>query len=235
MKKIVTICAVFFAASVLFCCGSAKATTTVSIYADSLTVNSSSPIWSQVNTWALAQKAKVLSSTPIINMADGSYPGTTTMPISDDLVDMINSGTETGSGKVLAFFFDVATDFRDAANFKVSQLFTQTFTDGTGTYLYDENWNNLTTNFNNAAWIAIGGINNLSSGHVMQGYYWWWDRTADVSSYAYETAASLFVKYSTDGGANWSTPESLTVTVIPEPATMSLIGLGIVGLLRKRK
>jgi hypothetical protein len=227
MKKLLVVVAV----SLILCCSLAKATTSVSIYADSLAVNSGSSIQSQVWTWSIAEAAKIRSATPIINMENGTYPGTTTMAIDDGLVDMINYTSELGSGNTLAFIFDVATDVTSPTNFRVQQLCTVTLGDTT----YDQSNNDVTANLDAAQWINIGlGTGNIN-GHVIQGYYWWWDRTNHSSYYSIESAASLLVRYSTDAGATWSTPESLTVTVIPEPMTMSLLALGAMAILRKRK
>jgi hypothetical protein len=228
MKKLLVVCV---AASLILCCGFAKATTSVSIYADSLNVNSSSAIWQQVYNWSVAEAAKIRSATPIINMENGTYPGTTTMPIDDELVDMINWSNEIGSGKCLVFIFDVATDVTSPTDFRVEQLFTQTLGDTT----YDQSNNDVTANLDAAQWINIGLGTDPINGHVIQGYYCWWDRTADTKVYSNIADSSLFVRYSTDAGATWSTPESLTVTVIPEPMTMSLLALGAIAALRKRK
>jgi hypothetical protein len=158
-----------------------------------------------------------------VDMANGTYPATKNISINDEIIDM--SSSSTGTGKALFFIFDLATDVRDASNFKVRELFTTSYTYGT----FDQVGNDITiggVGSSAAAWQLIYGIDNptLATGHVYEGYWQYWDKTADIGYYPYETSTGLSVEYSTDGGTTWSDPTSLTLNVVPEPTTV-LAGL----------
>jgi hypothetical protein len=200
--------------------------TTISVYYDSVPVNGQTPssaVYGWVPTGLAAAKAGTFEQ-----FAHGTYPDSTNMSIDDETIDMTGS---VGTGKALFFLFDVQTEVRDAANFRVRELLTHSFS-AYGTY--DQNWDDITTGGLNAAtWQPIYGIDNatLATGHVYQGYWWYWDKAADVDTYSYQTAVSFYVEYSTDGGASWSAPASVTLDVVPEPGTLALLATACLGLL----
>jgi hypothetical protein len=231
------VCAVVLVMASMLCYTDFATATSISLYVDSLYVNSTSAS-SVVYSWF--PDTNVLSAAQngtFVNMAHGTYPGTTNMSIYDEILD-VTSSPDTGTGNVLVWLFDIATDIRDATDFKVRELVTHTFTvDGTE-YVYDaiDGANITGISIDSAVWQSVGVSDvSLADGHVNQGYYWWWDEVADIDTYSYETATSFYVEYSTDNSATWSAPASLTVNVIPEPATICLLAIGSLAFIGRKK
>ncbi len=237
MKKLVTICAVLFLAT------AASAGITASIYVDSMSLNYTSSsetvstgMWYQIEHWASTAESAVKNGT-FVDMSNGTYPGTHSISVYDDVV--ATSGS-SGVGKAVVWLFDLKTDA--AATVQIRELCTYTYVDNGTTYTYDDVDGALITgSIDSAAWQSIYNSSPYSTSITLSAgdnvYEGWWDyiNATDTWSLSHLTAINYYVEYSTNSGSTWVLAASDVVNVVPEPATMCLLGLGGLALLKKRK
>jgi hypothetical protein len=235
--------AVLAAAWLLCHAGFAIADVTMNVYVDSMSLNytkylpESDPdaMWYQVEHWASAAEARVQNGT-FVDMSNTAYPGTTNYSIYDSI--LTTSGT-TGVGKALVWLFDLNTDAA-MSSVQIRMLPTDIIYKDGVTTVYSDIDGSVVTNIDSAAWQSIYSATNypskelgpLAAGeHVYEGWWTYWDMTGSADWWPYVTGSSFYVEYSTNSGATWSNPASLTANVVPEPGTLTLLGLaGLSGL-----
>ncbi|MGA2915779.1 MAG: PEP-CTERM sorting domain-containing protein [Sedimentisphaerales bacterium] len=239
MKKLIVVCV----AILMFCCtGFATAGITTGVYVDSMPLNFTSlsetnpaGMWYQIEHWAAAEKAAIMAGT-FVDMANGTYPGTHTISIDDDVLTV--TGSASAYGKAIMWSFLLKTD--EAVNIQVREACTYTFVQGGTTSIWDDVAGAWLAGSSTMAWQSIYNANpygvNIplaAGGNIYQG---WWEYMDSTSSLLPDlTAINYYVEYSTNQGGTWVPGASGSVSVIPEPATICLIGLGVLGLLRKKQ